>query len=194
MNNAALLLMDFQAGVADQAWAAAALERAAVARVAARQRGLLTVFTHVSFREGFPEVSARNKAFWGLKERGALPTGPARFMPSLAPGEGELVVAKNRFSAFCGNDLGSLLRARSVTKLVLAGITTSGVVLSTALVASDLDFEVAVLADACADDDGTLHQALVSDLLPRSCNVLITSDWAHRSPACCLKVLGETDR
>ena len=84
--------------------------------------------------------------------------------------------------AFCGNDLSSLLRARSVTKLILAGITTSGVVLSTVLVASDLDFEVAVLADACADE-GTLHQALVSNFLPRSCNVLLTSDWFHRSSA-----------
>ena len=65
MSNAALLLMDFQAGVADQAWAAAAVERAAFARAAARKRGLLTLFTHISFREGFPDVSGATRLSGG---------------------------------------------------------------------------------------------------------------------------------
>jgi nicotinamidase-related amidase len=162
MSNAALLLMDFQIGIADKAWAASAIAQASSARGAARRNGILTVFTRVNFRPGLPDVSPRNKVFWGMKEKALLPTGPAYFVPGLIPGEGDLVVAKNRFCAFARNDLDTLLRAQSVTKLVLAGVGTSGVILSTALLATDLDFEVTVLSDACADE-GNLHEVLVTE-------------------------------
>jgi nicotinamidase-related amidase len=178
MSNVALLLMDFQIGIADKTWAASAIGQAASARDAARRNGILTVFTHVSFRPGLPDVSPRNKVFWGMKEKALLPTGPAYLVPGLRPSEGDLMVAKNRFCAFAGNDLDTLLRAQSVTRLVLAGVGTSGVVLSTALVATDLDFEVIVLSDACADE-GKLHQVLMTEFFSRSCEVSSTQDWAR---------------
>jgi len=40
-----------------------------------------------------------------------------------------------------------------VTRLVLTGIATSGVVLSTLREAADRDYELTVLADGCADAD-----------------------------------------
>lgn len=56
-------------------------------------------------------------------------------MPPMAllmrPAPGEVTVTKRRVSAFSGSDLEVVLRARGISHLVLAGIATSGVVLST---------------------------------------------------------------
>ena len=56
---------------------------------------------------------------------------PASASPSLTPQENEIVVIKYRVSAFTSTDLDMILRAKSVDTLVLAGTSTSGIVLST---------------------------------------------------------------
>ena len=86
---------------------------------------------------------------------------------------------KNRVSAFAGNNLRQILDAQDIDHLVLAGIATSGIVLSTALQAADLDYRVTVLSDACADRDPDLHDALVTKVFNRRGDVLTTREWAH---------------
>jgi len=51
-------------------------------------------------------------------------------------------VTKRRVSAFAGSDLHVLLRAGGIEALVLSGIATTGVVLSTLRQAADLDFSL----------------------------------------------------
>jgi nicotinamidase-related amidase len=58
---------------------------------------------------------------------------------ALGPAPGEPVVVKKRVSAFCGSDLEVLLRSLGITDLVVTGIATSGVVLSTVREAADRD-------------------------------------------------------
>jgi nicotinamidase-related amidase len=55
----------------------------------------------------------------------------AAIHPAAAAREGEPIVVKHRISPFFGADLDTLLRANGVDTLVLAGVHTSGVVLST---------------------------------------------------------------
>jgi hypothetical protein len=55
--------------------------------------------------------------------------------------------------AFTTTDLDRQLRDRAITTLVLAGISTSGVVLSTVREAMDCDYRIVVLEDATADSD-----------------------------------------
>ncbi|MEU8626362.1 cysteine hydrolase [Streptomyces sp. NPDC048669] len=102
----------------------------------------------------------------------------AAIHPDAAPAEGEIVVHKNRVSAFAGNSLQQILAAQDIGHLVLAGIPTGGIVLSTALQAADLDYRVTVLSDACADPSPALHHALVNDLLARRCEVATVAEWA----------------
>ena len=64
---------------------------------------------------------------------------------AVAPEPGEVVVTKKRVSAFAGSDLDVVLRGLDVDALVLTGIATSGVVLSTLRMAADLDYELTVL-------------------------------------------------
>jgi len=53
-----------------------------------------------------------------------------------------------------------ILRANEIDTLVLFGIATSGVVLSTLVDAVDADYKVVVIKDCCADRDEELHSCL----------------------------------
>jgi nicotinamidase-related amidase len=81
-------------------------------------------------------------------------------------------------SAFAGSDLGVVLRAGAVEELVLCGIATSGVVLSTLRAAADLDYGLTVLRDACADGDPEVHRVLMDRVFPRQAEVVDVAGWA----------------
>lgn len=134
----------------------------------------------VGFRPGYPEVSARNKIF-GALARNSGTAGDERAMqihPEVAPEPGDTLVTKRRVSAFAGSDLDLVLRAGGIEHLVLTGIATSGVVLSTLRQAADLDFGLTVLADACLDADPEVHRVLTEKVFPRQADVLTVADWA----------------
>jgi hypothetical protein len=63
--------------------------------------------------------------------------GDDGYLPRLAAAAGDLIVTKRRVSAFTGSDLEVVLRAAGTEHLVLTGIATSGVVLSTLRQAAD---------------------------------------------------------
>jgi nicotinamidase-related amidase len=71
-----------------------------------------------------------------------------------------------------------VLRAQGVQHLVLAGIATSGVVLSTLRQAADLDYRLTVLSDGCLDGDPEVHRVLLEKVFPRQAGVTTIADWA----------------
>jgi nicotinamidase-related amidase len=172
----ALLVMDYQNTIVANYAAAGpqALEPAARALAAARKAGLAVIHVVIGFRPGYPEVSPRNKMFGGLTASGRFQPGTegAAVHAAVAPLPGELVATKHRVSAFAGSDLEMLLRAGGIDSLVLAGIATSGVVLSTLRQAADLDFRLTVLKDACLDADPAVHACLVDKVFPRQAEVV----------------------
>ena len=89
-----------------------------------------------------------------------------------------MIVTKRRVSAFAGSDLEVVLRAQGIRHLVLAGIATSGVVLSTVRLAADLDYQLTVLADGCLDADPEVHRVLVGKVFPRQAEVTSITDWS----------------
>jgi nicotinamidase-related amidase len=86
-------------------------------------------------------------------------------------------VVKRRTSAFAGSDLVEVLRAGRIDTLVLTGIATSGVVLSTLRQAADLDYGLVVLADACGDADPEVHRVLTTKVFPRQAKVSTVDEW-----------------
>ena len=86
-------------------------------------------------------------------------------------------MTKKRVSAFTGSDLELVLRASEVTSLVLAGIATSGVVLSTVREAADRDYQLTVLEDLCLDADEEVHRVLTQKIFPRQAEVIDSADW-----------------
>ena len=142
------------------------------------------IFVRVAFRPGHPEVNPRNKAFAALAGSGGFADENARAIhPALDPAPDEVVVTKRRVSAFAGSDLDVVLRAGAIGDLVLCGISTSGVVLSTLRQAADLDFGLTVLRDACADADDEVHRVLTEKVFPRQAEVLDVAAWAARAGA-----------
>jgi nicotinamidase-related amidase len=77
------------------------------------------------------------------------------------PEDGDIVVRKIRVGPFGSTDLHEQLQARGIDTLVLAGISTSGVVLSTVRDAHDRDYRLIVVADLCADRDPEVHEVLI---------------------------------
>jgi nicotinamidase-related amidase len=179
-----VLFMDFQQAVLPRIGAAAAelLPRAASVLAAARAASVFVAHVVIGFRPGYPEISERNQSFGALKQTGLLaPGSPAlAIVDALAPRGEEPIVTKHRVGAFPGTDLEMLLRAREIETLVLLGIATSGVVLSTLRHAADADYRLVVVEDGCADADAEVHRVLMTKVFPRqakvtTCDVLIAA-------------------
>ncbi|MFB7843759.1 cysteine hydrolase family protein [Microbacterium sp. NPDC056052] len=180
----ALLLMDFQNGIAGRyaEGGSDVIVNAQRALAAARAAGVPVVFVRVAFREGFPEAAARNKSFGAIAQSPLAPhmgeeSEGTQIVADLAPLPGEPVVVKRRIGAFA-SDLDAVLRGLGTTDLVLAGVSTSGVVLSTIRHAADYDFGLTVLADACADQDPGVHRVLLEKVFPRQADVVTVDAWA----------------
>ena len=180
-DNAALLVLDVQRAIVERFADDDLLERIAEAIAAARGSGIRVIYVRVAFRPGHPEVSARNRTFAAVRDAGGLIDDEgAAIHDAVAPLPGEVVVTKRRVSAFAGSDLDVVLRAAEITHLVLCGIATSGVVLSTVRAAADLDFELSVLYDACADGDPEVHRVLTEKVFPRQAAMLDVAAWSEQ--------------
>ncbi|MCL6633103.1 MAG: cysteine hydrolase [Alicyclobacillus herbarius] len=178
--NAALLVMDLQNGIVgrfvDNETALVPFQKAIEA---ARRHQIPVIFVRVAFREGYPEVSPRNKAFSAIAKTGGMTQSEeaTQIHPSLQPQPEEPIVTKVRVSAFAGSSLESILRAKQIDRLILTGIATSGVVLSTVREAADKDYALTVLSDACLDADAEVHRVLMEKVFPRQADVLTVDDW-----------------
>ncbi|MFI6350073.1 cysteine hydrolase family protein [Streptomyces sp. NPDC050560] len=175
----ALLVMDVQQGITGRVEDEGYVPRLARAVEAARGAGVRVIHVVIGFRAGHPEISAANKSF------GAMPDGVFTAQdpgsanhPAVVPAEGETVVTKKRVSAFAGSDLDMVLRAGGIRHLVLSGIATSGVVLSTLRQAADLDFRLTVLSDGCYDPDEEVHRVLVEKVFPRQAGITTVDEWS----------------
>jgi nicotinamidase-related amidase len=180
MSSTALLVMDVQQGIVDRfANDESYLPRLATAVALARGAGIPVIYVIVGFRDGYPEVSERNKSFAAISGTGRFADGDpgSAIHPAVAPASGDLIVTKRRVSAFAGSDLELVLRAGGIESLVLAGIATSGVVLSTLRQAADLDYRLTVLADGCLDADAEVHRVLLEKVFPRQAEVVDIADW-----------------
>ncbi len=171
----ALLVMDFQTSIVE-GFAAdkdALLARTARLIDAARKAGMRIIYVVVGFRPGYPEVSPRNLSFGAIRETGRFLAGSAgtEVHAAVAPKPGDVVVTKHRVSAFAGTDLDMVLRANGIETLVLAGIATSGVILSTVRHAADADYRLGVVADCCSDRDPEVHRVLVEKVFVRQATV-----------------------
>ncbi|MET7613189.1 cysteine hydrolase [Streptomyces seoulensis] len=180
MTSSALLVMDVQRDVVDLADDGSGyLPRLRGAIDGARAAGIPVVYVVMGLRPGDPEVSTRSKVMANVLRAGLFTEGApgTDIHPDIAPRAGDVVVTKRRGSAFSGSDLDLVLRARDIDSLVLTGIATSAVVLSTLWRAVDLDLGVTVLADGCLDTDPEVHRMLVERLFPQWADVVTVEEW-----------------
>ena len=180
VEHAVLLVMDFQPGIVERvADAEALLDRVAGAIATARARGMAVGYVRVAFDDAdYDAVPPTNKIFARLAEGRVnhLDSPATAVHDRLAPEPGDIVVRKTRVGAFSTTDLDEQLRKRGISTVVLAGISTSGVVLSTVRDAADRDYRIIVLADGCADFDAEVHDVLLGKVFPRQADVVTVAE------------------
>ena len=178
--NTALLVMDVQgATVSMLTDTAVYIDSLKNAIQKARNNKIPVIYVVIGFRKGYPEASPENKSFSGLKGRAMnFDTEEAtKVFAAIAPLPDDIIVTKKRVSAFTGSDLEVVLRSQGIRHLVLTGIATSGVVLSTLREAADKDYQITVLQDCCADRDEEVQRVLTTKIFPRQADVMDSQDW-----------------
>jgi nicotinamidase-related amidase len=181
----ALLMMDFQPAIlASIADTATLLERVQEALAWARSANVRVAHVRVAFTpEDFAAVPTHNKAFSAVAHNKLLADGSpeCEIDESIDVHDDDIVVRKTRFGAFSTTDLYESLHQEGIDTLVVSGISTSGVVLSTLRHAADEDYRLYVLADATADPDPEVHRVLTEKVFPHQADVIQTGDLSALS-------------
>lgn len=95
---------------------------------------------------------------------------PLRAEPS------DLIIGKQKPSAFFGTPLQSHLTLLDCDSLVITGGTTSGCVRATVVDAFSANYRVAVIADACFDRNQTSHAVSLVDMSAKYADILSTDE------------------
>ena len=177
----AVLIADFYAEIMDtlpHAIDRGVVDKAAAVQAAARNADVMVCYCATVFRTGYPEIGHRNKTFSQRKASGqiAVPDPMDVIHPSVLPQDGEVVVGKHRVNALYGTGLDVALRANDIRDLVIFGYATSGVVLSTVRSGADLDYNLIVVEDCCADADADIHEFLTQRIFTRQAEVVGSDD------------------
>jgi nicotinamidase-related amidase len=177
----ALLLMDFQPDIlAVRTGSAEVLASARAALDLARKADLPVVFVRVAFTpQDYASVSPRNKSFGALRDSARLRAEDpgSDVHPDLARTDRDVVVTKTRVGAFSTTNLHTHLRGRGIDTLILGGVATGGVVLSTVRDAADRDYRLLVLRDCCLDEP-EVHGVLMDKVFPRQADVIDVPELA----------------
>lgn len=163
----------------------AAVRRAGQLLKFARERGIFVVHVRAEYGRPwrstsspyrFPVEGRREPAVWTASASEASTnrwfeedetevcltgTWGADFVEGLGPQPGEAVITKHRFGAFAGTGLDQLLRARGLSSLIVAGVTTNCCVETTAREAVMREFNLIVVEDCVGVKDHLedLHRA-----------------------------------
>ncbi|MFB7531484.1 cysteine hydrolase family protein [Streptomyces sp. NPDC056178] len=179
----ALLVMDYQpamlALLPEGGDREALLGRVEGAIADVRAHGGTIAYVRVGFTEAdWDAIPAANKSFAPVaRHRVMHHEDPAAAVHErLAPRDGDITVRKIRHGGLSTTDLDQRLRERGITTLVVSGISTSGVVLSTVIDAADRDYRLYVLSDGVADPDTEVHDVLLHRVLPARAHIIDTAE------------------
>ncbi|WP_428393415.1 isochorismatase family protein [Lichenicoccus sp.] len=158
----ALVIIDLQKGIAAyptiQPLAEVVGHAADLAR-AFREQGLPVVLVNVA--GGAPGRTEQ------ARRTGELPPEALDLLPELCQDPQDIVITKRSWGAFTSTGLEQELRRRGVTQIVLAGVSTSIGVDTTARQAFDLGFNVTLAVDAMTDTSAEAHTNSVDRIFPR---------------------------
>ena len=179
----ALLVMDFQQGIVGQLpGTGPLLERGRQASADVREHGGTIGYVRVAFTEedwaAIPDSAMF--AYVGQNRLMHHEDPSTAIHDAVAPEPGDIVVRKTRVGAMLTTDLDRQLRDRGIDTLVLSGLSTSGVVLSTVIEATDRDYKLYVLSDGTDDPDTEARDFLLGKVFPRRAEVIDTGTLRAR--------------
>lgn len=132
------------------------------------------MFSNIEFRPGYPEISCYNKQFSPIPNLNSFISGmpDTAFYPGIEPQEREIILKKSRVSAVYNSELLTLLESQCIKTVVLAGLSTSGVILSTTRQLADMDFVIFIIRDAVMDSNPTVNDVLLDSVLSSQATIL----------------------
>jgi nicotinamidase-related amidase len=164
-----LLLLDFHSLFVEKAGgpnAPAALATAAKLRIWAKSHGIVVVHALIDIEQapystckGTERVSSLLTAMKTNYEE------PEDLRQDYDNGDFTLTRAPGHVSALRSPGLPGFLLEKGIKSLILTGLSTSGCVLRTAVPATDEEYVVTIISDACADPDQGIHDMLTQKLL-----------------------------
>ena len=137
---------------------------------AARARGVSVYFAKIHFSPGYPEVSPLNRNGQGIRQLGLFVDD--EIAPELGRQASEPLIIAHRASVFFDTGLQVRLSAQGIDTLIMVGIASTGVVLSSVAYASDADFRLFTVKDCCYDPDQVVHDHLFSTAFDSRTTVL----------------------
>ena len=162
----ALVVIDLQKGIVAGSLASVVPNAAALA-TAFRAHDLPVVLVNVTGRApGRTDADSRG-GHGGTGSTTTLPSGWADIIDELEPQHDDHLITKRRRSAFHDTGLDTLLRDLAVTQIMLAGVSTSSGVESTARSGHDHGYHVVLATDAMADPDPHAHRHCLARVFPK---------------------------
>ena len=141
------------------------LARAGTAIQACRGAGLPIIYTrHWMHPFGWDAMAHEEVATDGRPMQSVAGTPAAEISPEVAPGSGELIIDKQRFTAFYGTKLDLVLRRMDIRHLIIFGVWTEACLETTVYDAVWRDFRVTLVHDACGSSTDTVHKAAVLNM------------------------------
>lgn len=107
-------------------------------------------------------------------------TPGAEFVAGMEPDESDIVIKKQRYSAFHGTELDLVLRGLDVKGLFICGVLTDACVLSTVVDARALDYKVWMVEDALSGSTPHRHENAL-DILGFLFADVVSTEWALES-------------
>lgn len=134
---------------------------------AARSAAVPVIYTRYVFRADGSDVGFMGEELIpALKSEKTLleDTWDIEVVDELQPQDGDLVIDKNRPSAFLGTTLDDDLRDRGIRNVVVCGVTTNCCVETTVRDASQRDYRTFLVDDACAEFDDRRHAVALESM------------------------------
>lgn len=143
-----------------------AVENMAHAIAKARAALVPIIYIRIGFSVDYRECPTQSPLFQGAKSAGLFKIGTwgAEVHPLLTPHEGDFDVIKHRVSPFYATSLDAILTTLGVQHIVIGGVSTGGVVLSTAKDSHDRDYQVTILNDCCCAKSEDEHKVLIAGM------------------------------
>lgn len=140
-----------------------------------RTCGLPVIYTTGAWRSDLWDMGSwlwkhsrsRNDGYTFVPDR-----DPNGIVSSIEPGLHDLLILKQKPSAFFGTPLQSHLTLLGCDSLIITGGTTSGCVRATVVDAFSANYRVAVVADGCFDRNQTSHAVSLVDMSAKYADVV----------------------
>ncbi|MBB4303241.1 nicotinamidase-related amidase [Rhodobium orientis] len=132
----------------------------------AREAGVMVGYVRVGFSPDYAECPPGSPVFSKARDNNVFTLGGwgTEVFPDFAPEEGDPDIVKHRVSPFYGTKLEPLLRAQGISRLILTGVSTNGVVSAAVREGHDRDYECVLLEDCCAGATREEHDFALAGL------------------------------